>query len=270
MGSTSGHGGARPGSAQRRGRERRALRVGLVLSIVVHVAAILWVSELLTPRPRSSPRATRVVVVPPSGMRAVQLSVVQPGREAAPQPEQLPRTVTTPARTQRRVPAEPGPEAEARKPDVESAADRLAPRVVDPRFYEPMVLVPHAPTLSEVEARLGAAVEMLNDSALAATDRALRSRDWTVVDKNGGKWGISPGKLHLGKLTLPLPIYLVSDDEFDPKSSRWIELQDQADRAALLDSFRERVKAIRDRRDRERAERKAAETGGGSTSSGGG
>ncbi len=269
MASISGHDGARPGSARRRGRERRALRVGFIVSVLVHVLAIAWVSDLLTPEPPPAVRPRSVVVVPPHGMRAVQLAVVEPNTEATSIPPRPRPVAPEPEPAPRSAPAPPAGDVEARRPDVQSAADRLAPRVVDPRFYEPMVLVPHAPTLSEVEDRLSAAVEMLNDSALAATDRALRSHDWTVEDKNGGKWGISPGQLHLGKMTLPLPIFILSDDEFDPKASRWIELENQVDRAAVLESFKDRVKAIRERRDKERAERKAAENGGGSGDSGG-
>ncbi|MFW5947301.1 MAG: hypothetical protein ACOCUW_02305, partial [Gemmatimonadota bacterium] len=107
---------------------------------------------------------------------------------------------------------------------------------------------------SDVEARIGAVVELLGDSALAEADAALRARDWTVEDADGGRWGISPGQLHLGKLTLPLPIWFPVDPERTFEDQRWLELDQQFERARILDSFQERVRAIRERRDRERSE----------------
>jgi hypothetical protein len=147
--------------------------------------------------------------------------------------------------------------------DTLTAADRLAPRVVDPRLWEPMVLVPVEPSLEEVEARVAAAVELLSDSALAEAEAALRARDWTVTDEDGGRWGISPGKIHLGKVTLPLPIWFPVDMQDELETRRWYELDRALERTRILDTFQDRVRAIRERRDRERAERREAENGGG-------
>ncbi|NIP81429.1 MAG: hypothetical protein GWM90_20320 [Gemmatimonadetes bacterium] len=124
-----------------------------------------------------------------------------------------------------------------------------------------MILIPREPTLDDVEARIAAAVELLSDSALAEAEAAVRARDWTVEDASGGRWGISPGKIHLGKLTLPLPIWFPVDD--GGGASQWYELEAQLDRTRILESFEDRVRAIRERRDRERAERRAGDNGGG-------
>ena len=85
----------------------------------------------------------------------------------------------------------------------------------------------------------------------------------TIRDADGGKWGISPGKLHLGDITLPLPISFESvDPDRDAFNSMVWETFQQRERALLLESFRERVKAIRERRERERAEERAGNGGG--------
>ncbi|HSH45951.1 MAG TPA: hypothetical protein VK966_08850, partial [Longimicrobiales bacterium] len=138
-----------------------------------------------------------------------------------------------------------------------TAAERLAPRLVDPRLWRPVIL-PRTPTFADVQARIAEAVGMLSDSALAETERAMAATDWTVEDDDGGRWGISPGKLHLGKLTLPLPIAFppAMTPEDIASEREWYDIQAQAQRAELLESFEERVKAIRERRERERAERK--------------
>jgi hypothetical protein len=144
-----------------------------------------------------------------------------------------------------------------------TAAERLAPRVVDPRIWRPMVLLPREPRLEDVQARLAEAMEMLSDSALAEAERAMRARDWTVEDADGGRWGISPGKLHLGSVTLPLPIFFPVDMEQQARDRYWAELEMQFDRAELLESFDARVRAIRERRDRERGDRQGAGRNGG-------
>jgi hypothetical protein len=125
------------------------------------------------------------------------------------------------------------------------------------------VLLPREPRLEDVQARLAEAMEMLSDSALADAERAMRARDWTVEDADGGRWGISPGKLHLGSVTLPLPIFFPVDMEQQARDRYWAELELQFDRAELMESFDVRVRAIRERRDRERAERRSTENNGG-------
>ncbi len=201
------------------------------------------------------------VYVPPSGMRAVDIAVTEPEAGEPERPEEPREATTEPAPAPAPVAVAPAPEDAPA--DDRTAADRLAPRVVDPRLYEPLAVLPWEPTFEEVEARIWAAVELLSDSALAETEAALRARDWTVRDANGDRWGISPGKLHLGKITVPLPIDFESvDPEREARDAMVWETFRQRERALLLESFRERVRAIRERRDRERAEERA-ENGGG-------
>lgn len=255
--------GARRSLRQRRERERRILLVGLALSLAIHVLLIGvaggWLGPGEAPRGASP---TPALVEPPRGMRAVELVEVpatgEPESPAAPAPEPEERE-RSPAPPQV-VTADRRPAEDTLVADRRTVAERLAPRVVDPRLWEPMILIPREPTLSDVEARVGAAVELLSDSALADAERALRARDWTVKDAEGDSWGISPGKLHLGKLTLPLPIYFA--EEWDPNQGEWYQLEAQVDRSRVLESFESRVKAIRERRDRERAERLKGDNGG--------
>lgn len=241
------------------------LWAGLLVSLVVHILLAGLAGGWLEPdRDRPRPRSEPLLAEPPRGMRAIQLAeppesaVPEEPAEPEPQPEPEeeapePRPLVAEASRADSVPA-----------DTLTAADRLAVRVVDPRLWRPMVLIPREPTLEDVEARVGAALELLSDSALAEAEAAMRARDWTVEDASGGRWGVSPGKLHLGQLTLPLPIFFggVSPDA-EAASQQWYELERQLDRARFLESFEDRVRAIRERRDRERAERQNAENGGG-------
>lgn len=257
--------GGRRTLSERRGRDRRALLVGLAVSAVLHLVAIALVSDWLAPEASPPQRVPEAVMVEtPPGMRMVDIMLdLDPGTVAPPDvPEPDRRPENEPER--RPVVAVETPTT-ARSADERSAADRLAPRVVDPRLWQPMILIPREPTLGDVEARIAAAVELLSDSALAEADAAIRATDWTVKDDSGGKWGISPGKLHLGSVTLPLPIWFPEDPQALEAQAMWYELDQQLERTRILDSFEERVRAIRERRERERAEAKgkAGDNGGG-------
>jgi hypothetical protein len=248
---------------ERRARERRVLVVGLIGSVLLHLLVLGVLGDWLIPDPGSGapPSPRPLLLEPPTGLRAVDLV-------------EVPVEVGTPERPRPRPATETPAEAEvvlavpadsvAVPADELTAADRLAPRVVDPRLWRPMVILPTDPTIEDVEARVAAALELLSDSALAEAEAAIRARDWTVEDARGGRWGISPGKIHLGSLTLPLPIFVPLNVEADLEAGRWYELEQALDRSRVLDTFQDRVRAIRERRERERAEARGnAENGGG-------
>jgi hypothetical protein len=248
---------------ERRVRERRILYLGLAVSALLHLLVLGLASRWLEPTHRPvAASAEPVHVEPPAAMRAVTLAPVPTG-EPVPDVPARPRTppATPAARPASPVAADAPVEARGER---RTAAERLAPRVVDPRIWRPMVLLPREPRLEDVQARLAEAMEMLSDSALADVERAMRARDWTVQDADGGRWGISPGKLHLGSVTLPLPIFFPVDMEQQARDRYWAELELQFDRAELLESFDARVRAIRERRDRERGDRRPVENNGGS------
>lgn len=248
---------------ERRGRDRRVLAVGLAISVLVHVVALVLISDWLTPAPGPSPRLPDALhVEAPRGMRAIEMRDEGDPTSLERPDEPAPEARTDPAPA-RQVAAAPEPPPEMEPADVPSAAERLAPRVVDYRLWQPMVLVPREPTIGDVEARIAAAVELLSDSALAEADAAIRARDWTVQDDSGGKWGVSPGKLHLGSVTLPLPIWFPVDPAAIEADAMWYELDQQLERTRILDSFEERVRAIRERREKERAEARARGDNGG-------
>jgi hypothetical protein len=96
----------------------------------------------------------------------------------------------------------------------------------------------------------------MNDSLAAAEASARRMTDWTFTDAGGGKWGISQGKIHLGDITLPLPIFGAPAGS-DASERAWVdgEIARGAAAAAARANMNERIKAIRERIDRERAER---------------
>jgi hypothetical protein len=100
-------------------------------------------------------------------------------------------------------------------------------------------------------------LRQFNDSIMAERLAAERSKDWTVTGEDGKRWGVSPGKLHLGDITLPLPLAFATPpgrrDEVNARTQSWSEIEAQATRAESKDNFRDRVKEIRKRKERERA-----------------
>lgn len=257
--------GVRRSGRERRARERRVLLLGLGLSLVVHLVAIVLVSQWLTPGPDGEPpRPDAMVIEPPLGMRAVEIQtgpeLTDPTEPERPDPRAEP--VPRPS-TEREVVVRSEGDADSVTVEVLTAAERLSPRIVDPRLWRPLVIVPGEVTFQDVEARIAAAVELMSDSALAAADAAIRARDWTVEDAKGGKWGISPGKIHLGSVVLPLPIFAVATPDQVEANALWYEVDQQFERALILESFEERVRAIRERRERERGGARSGDNGSG-------
>src|SRR5262245_48951252 len=204
--------------------------------------------------------------------------IVGPRAEAAP-------------RTAEVAPPAPAPKGETRAlPSVvtpgipEPTAPVIVPPVAEPagqpggavggtgRSLKDRLSAPTNPTLfgrvepsppsgiESVRERVAGTIKEYNDSVAAVLAAAERATDWTVKDKDGKRWGVSPGKLHLGDITLPLPLAFQTPpgrrDEVNGRLRSYAEVEQGAARAELKESFEERVKAIRARKERERAEKK--------------
>jgi hypothetical protein len=146
-----------------------------------------------------------------------------------------------------------------------SLRDRLAPSApLDPRLFGPVDGLPPPVGPDEVKARLADRIRAYNDSLAVENLAANRATDWTRTDADGNRWGVSPGKLHLGKITLPLPLAFVPPagrrDEINGKLRTYSEIEAGASRAEFKDSFEDRVKEIRKRKDAERAAKKKTVT----------
>ncbi len=162
---------------------------------------------------------------------------------------------------------EPAPEADAPTfdlPGIEvappgpTAADRLRPRLLDARIWRTPPDEFFELTLEQREELLLAdRIAEWYDSLQAAQAAEAALTDWTFTDADGGRWGISPGKIHLGDVTLPLPVNfgvpVGKRDETNLLVWQWEEIMRQKARAEMEMTFQERAAAIRARRDRERA-----------------
>lgn len=256
------------GDVERR-TERRVLLVAVAVSGVLHSAALLFIDFAPDTRPRVEPRPAPVLLNIDPVMRAYDIATIEVDAASIEEPP-----------TERRVPppAPPAPSprdppqvipgaAPGRQPADVPARDRLQYRMGSTEVWRPQGALPVEELSPDeiVRARVASQLGEYNDSVAAESAARARATDWTVKDGNGGRWGVTPGSIHLGSITLPLPFALSTPpgrrEEVAGRIRSWTEIQDQAARVETREVFDERVRAIRERAEQERARR--AETGGG-------
>jgi len=240
-----------------RARYRGAFRISLGISAVLHLLAIALYPSFFTGIPQANPeyggylqnlsaRGTELV-------NLLELPVEEepeiPPPEEVPEPE-VPVISTDVLPTG--VVAPPGPDQPTEGPPGPTAAERIRPKAGDLRFWAPVD--PERTALSREELmrlQLIAKLEVLNDSAALAAELAHRATDWTYTDEDGKKWGVSPGKIHLGDLTIPLPFgFGMSAGQRERAEDRlwaWDEIERGAASGELLRSWKDRDEAIRER-----------------------
>lgn len=245
--------------------------LGLGISGILHVVVVVIYSLGIGEwGPADFTVAVQTPAAPPSGtriVRIVELSSPEPDAEALEQePEREPEIEVLPPTG----PADPGPvEDEERGPDPVRASEVLRIKSSDVRLWR--AARPEAFTLTDAERmqlELAGRLEQWTDSVAAMLAAEAGFTDWTTTDEAGNRWGVSPGKLHLGTLTLPLPFYFQGNAWQREQSARRAfedrDIMNAAGSQAARASWKERARAIRARRDREKkeAEAKPDSTGG--------
>jgi len=252
--------------ARRTERGRAPWLVGLGVSGAIHLVALLLYSGITF--------IPSVTVTPPSGrestLDAIQLlDVVVAAPEEEPEEEAEAEEVE-PAEPEAAapVPVAPTPARGAEEDEEEGeavgeyppAADRLRVGAVDPRLYPTDFREQYLGTEELLQLDLDVAVALLRDSLDAASSRSADALDWTWTDSDGKRWGVSPGKIHLGDVTLPLP------SSWGMGTSPWNreaelerarrngEIDRQAITGLIIETWEERFRAIRERADRARRE----------------
>ncbi len=237
----------------------RALKVGIGASAVLHIVLVLLYSVVIT---QWSPRETLLGVESPAlasgDMRVVQVIEIESPDPTAEAPEEPPEPV---AELQVEVPDVGPPLPDDidldEPPRGLRAADVLRVRSADARLWRQAL--PEAFELTEVERMelaLAGRLEEWADSVAEAVAAEYALTDWTRTDDQGRRWGFSPGMIHLGDITLPMPFNFGGTAmQREQLARRAWEDQDillGTSGQALRSSWRERAEAIRRRRDRDR------------------
>lgn len=138
---------------------------------------------------------------------------------------------------------------------------------VRPEYHDPRVWVPAAPLVSApksvretVDSAIEARVEAHNDT-LALGARRRQPGDWTF-EHNGKKYGIDSKFIRLGPVSIPtavlaaLPLNVQANPILGANertlTTRHDEIAEQAQRAINEDEFRDAVRKLRQRKERER------------------
>ncbi|MGH7500272.1 MAG: hypothetical protein ACREL7_00805 [Longimicrobiales bacterium] len=239
------------------------LPVSLAISLAFHAAALYLLRFSVTYE--VAPVARPVIVELPVGAEILQIVPVTDGTitpEAAAPARAVPAALPQPVPgTTSPITAPPGLAGAAGRTETEvpPISVRIRGRETDARLWAspPERALPPVPSNAELaRGRLYARLGTWNDSMLIAAEAAAKATDWTGTDANGNKWGISPGKLHLGSLTLPLPISFGPPpgrrDEYAARDRTWRESEIQYGRSIVRDDFKSQVRAIRARMDAKR------------------
>ncbi|MEN8375334.1 MAG: hypothetical protein ABFS34_07785 [Gemmatimonadota bacterium] len=247
----------RPSAAERRDvRERRVFRAALVASVLAHVAILLLIR--LSPGFRPVPTGPVPASERDPGLRLLQFEAVEGEVDELARPDD---PEATPRPSVRPAPPSPEPPGEPAGEQL-TAVDRLRPGAVrDPRLWRdhgPAYLLPPETPEEAILRGLLPRLALLNDSIAAELEADRRASDWTFTDSQGRRWGISSEGIHLGTITLPPVAFNASEErrqEIEAALREWSTIRDQAYRAGLNEEFEDRVRAIRERVERERGER---------------
>lgn len=251
-----------------RDRRNRVFWVSIGISALLHLAAVLIYPWLGRPDVGGvTLPGTIETSGEAAGTRVVVISEIAEGDVEAPdRPEEI-RELEESVRPA--LPGAPRDEGAGRPGLVEPGrAGRSAAEILRPQAEDSLIWRGVDPALTELsdhekaELRMRWALTEWNEAMAAEARAAEEALDWTHTDADGNKWGVSPGKLHLGSLTLPLPLNLGPppgvNRALDQRLQEYDAIERQAGRARVWQSWEERAKAIRARKDREREEARSA------------
>lgn len=254
----------RAGPSRRGLGSRRLVWGAFAVSAALHVFAVLLYPALF---PRLAPSEAQYVVpigtATPGGLEVVQVIeidiVEEPDEPDEPEFEPIEERevrVSGPQATE-------GPVVDFARPGV-TPAERLRPRVSDPRLWAPLPEELTALTLEQrEELALAGRLEAWYDSVRAAADAESAMTDWTFTDGDGGRWGVADGQLFLGDIALPLPVFAAPPGAARDRAWQWEELARQGQAVRVQQTVRDRMEAIRARRDAERAAQQGDTTSSG-------
>ncbi|WP_419948539.1 hypothetical protein [Candidatus Palauibacter sp.] len=216
---------------ERERAQRRTLAAGIAASVVLHILFVLLAGGV---RVDSLPFALPPVetVPAPDALVVVEISPLEldpepeePRPEPVPPPETPPETEPEPEPEEAEEEMEeeeerealpgvpdiffPGRPTETAEGERRTNASRLTLRFSDARLWfdprSPRLIGERLVRFARADSAVRAILRDWLDSVQLDADLERRARDWTF-ERDGERWGISPQGIHLGDVTIPLPI----------------------------------------------------------------
>ncbi len=254
----------------------RVVGISFAISAALHVLAIILYSMSGEIQPHGLQLPTAAAgngVAAPQGMQVIRIAETNEPEKVRPPKRKVAPPKPTPTPTPTAQPSQAtqqGAQGTGQKGtqggERLSAAERLRPHPESKRLWAPLDPALTRLTPQErMELALSGRLQAWEDSVAAADSAAAAATDWTFTDKNGKKWGVTPGELHLGGITLPLPFNFGTTPGHRGENARraweWNDIKEHATQGAIRAGWKERAQAIRERRDKERKKAKADSTG---------
>jgi len=258
-------------------KELRTARLALLASVVLHLLVLALFPTFSQPYGRF-PAELRgpSLVADDFGIEVVILPGDEPAQGALGRPDApAPGNVTPAASLPADIPLSDGGSEERIEEATDesprpSVAERLLPQMVDPRLWAPVELIGIELTdMERAELLLSGMIRSWNDSVAIALALSDRATDWTYTDGQGRRWGLSPGRLHLGDFSIPLPFSFGGGEgnmlrRRELSDLEWIrqDLERARIQGEIHEVWVERARAIRERMETERREASQGEGGG--------
>ncbi len=256
-------------------RSWKSLGIAIAIHAALITLAIITFKPFQTTPDREEAHPLNIVIVedndiadlpnPFAGQREIDLTELAPPSPRREQEELIYRPGPLAPIT-----IDPGPPAGVQPPTEEGGgvvggtgtgklSGRLIPRI-DPRITSATAFPPAEKTGAEaVRERISDRLSVYNDSLMAAEEAERRATDWTVTDRNGNRWGFAPDGIYLGKVKLPAVAFSTPAgrrDEVNGRIRDFNEIERQVMYEESRASFKDRVELIRQRKERERAEKR--------------
>ena len=146
-------------------------------------------------------------------------------------------------------------------------ASRLRLRFSDSRIWfdprDPMLVGERLARFARADSAVRAILRDWLDSLRLTEDLRRRALDWTF-EKDGKRWGVSPQGIHLGEITIPIPLGFAPTGPqrraFEQAIRDLTEIQLQDLRADLKAVADERREAMRERSEEEVRRRRGTDT----------
>lgn len=264
-------------------RERSALRAGLVVSVLAHLVVLLLYPALagipagqLPSESRFDPEAEttpglELLTLREEPETEPESHPLPPPALPEPPPDPAPDAVAADPSPPGADPADavaeiPGTDEEDDEAEGLSLAERLQPRLGDPRVWAPIPAeFTELTEFERAEILLRGMLQSWNDSVAMAQALSDRAGDWTYTDASGRRWGLGPGRLYLGDISIPLPQFEFAPGLIEDRLDRGgiqADLARGAVSEALRETWSDRARVIRERMEADRSPPSGGGSGG--------